>query len=68
MSILVVRAFVALRQMLHSTADLRRQREALERKYDGQFEVVFEAIGELMAPRSAPKTPIGFSTPRPRPS
>lgn len=60
MSILVVRAFVALRQMLQSTADLRRKLDALERKYDGKFEVVFASIRELMKPPSPTRKPIGF--------
>jgi len=32
----------------------------LERKYDVQFKVVFDAIRELMAPRDKPNRPIGF--------
>ncbi|MBI5117441.1 ORF6N domain-containing protein [Candidatus Poribacteria bacterium] len=48
----IMRAFVRLRQMLASHADLARKLEALERKYDAQFKVVFEAIRQLMAPQS----------------
>lgn len=60
-SIMVVRAFVRLRQMLASHADLARKLEALERKYDAQFKVVFDAIRELMEPPPAPpKGHIGF--------
>ncbi len=43
----IMRAFVRLRQILASHADLARKLEALEKKYDAQFKVVFEAIGEV---------------------
>ncbi|HTQ29943.1 MAG TPA: ORF6N domain-containing protein [Opitutaceae bacterium] len=46
----IMRAFVRLRQMIASHADLARKLAALEKKYDEQFKVVFEAIRELMAP------------------
>ena len=64
-SILVVRAFVGLRQMLQSNAALAKKLEALEMKYDGQFEVVFQAIRELMAPPPASKKRIGFRAVKP---
>jgi len=44
----IMRAFVRLRQMLASHADLARKLDALEKKYDTQFKVVFDAIRELM--------------------
>ena len=57
----IMRAFVRLRQMLASHADLARKIEALERKYDAQFKVVFDAIKQLMAPPPQPKRGrIGF--------
>lgn len=60
-SIMVVRTFVRLRQMLASHADLARKLAALERKYDAQFKMVFDAIRELMEPPPAPKKGrIGF--------
>ncbi|MBI2155278.1 MAG: ORF6N domain-containing protein, partial [Candidatus Rokubacteria bacterium] len=46
----IMRAFVRLRRILGSHADLARKLAALERKYDAQFRVVFDAIRELMAP------------------
>lgn len=62
-SIQVVRAFVRLRYMLASNADLARKLAALERKYDSQFKVVFDAIRELMEPpEPGSKKPIGFHT------
>jgi phage regulator Rha-like protein len=59
-SVQVVRAFVKLRQMLASNAELARKLEALERKYDAQFKVVFDAIRRLMSPPAKPKREIGF--------
>jgi hypothetical protein len=57
----IMRAFVQLRQMLSSHADLARKLEALEKKYDAQFKVVFDAIRELMTPPEPPrKRRIGF--------
>ncbi|HSW52867.1 MAG TPA: ORF6N domain-containing protein [Sulfuricaulis sp.] len=58
----IMRAFVRLRQMLASNAELARKLAALEKKYDAQFRVVFDAIRELMTP-PAPKKKrsIGFA-------
>ncbi len=56
----IMRAFVKLRQILASRAELAHKLEALEKKYDSQFRVVFEAIRQLMAaPEREPKK-IGF--------
>lgn len=57
----IMRAFVRLRQILASHADLARRLEALEKKYDAQFKIVFDAIRELMEPNAPkPKRKIGF--------
>ena len=56
----IMRAFVRLRQMLQQNADLARKLAALEKKYDTQFKVVFDAIRELMTPPVKPKRRIGF--------
>jgi hypothetical protein len=58
-SIQVVRAFVQLRSMLAAHADLAHKLAELERKYDSQFRVVFDAIRRLMEPPPDPKR-IGF--------
>jgi hypothetical protein len=50
----IMRAFVRLRRILDSHADLSRRLAALESKYDAQFKVVFDAIRELMKPPDAP--------------
>ena len=59
-SVLVVRAFVRLRQLLSSNTELARKLEALERKYDTQFKVVFDAIRQLMSPVETKRKEIGF--------
>jgi hypothetical protein len=56
----IMRAFVRLRQMLSSNAELARKLETLEKKYDAQFKVVFDAIRQLMSPPVKPKREIGF--------
>lgn len=59
----IMRAFVRLRQMVASNVDLARKLAALERKYDAQFKIVFDAIRELMTPLApAKKGEIGFHT------
>ena len=56
----IMRAFVRLRQLLASNADLARKLETLEKKYDAQFKVVFDAIRQLMSPPAKPRREIGF--------
>jgi len=56
----IMRAFVRLRQMLQADTDLAKKLDALEKKYDAQFRVVFDAIRELMAPPPGPERRIGF--------
>jgi len=56
----IMRAFVKLRQILASHVDLARKLEALEKKYDSQFKIVFEAIRQLMAPKETLSKRIGF--------
>jgi hypothetical protein len=56
----IMRAFVRLREMIATHKDLARKLEALERRYDAQFKVVFDAIRELMAPPESKKRKIGF--------
>lgn len=58
----IMRAFVRLRQMLAAHADLARKLVALEKRYDAQFKVVFDAIRELMTPPTGTKRPIGFTS------
>jgi len=61
-NIAIMRAFVRLREILASHKDLAAKLAELERKYDDNFRVVFEAIRQLMAPPPAPKKRrIGFA-------
>lgn len=62
MSVYVIRAFVQFRRALATHADLGRKLAALEKKYDSQFKVVFDAIRQLMDPPRKPKREIGFHT------
>jgi hypothetical protein len=62
----IMRAFVRLRRILASHADLARKLDALEKKYDTQFRVVFDAIRELMKPPETKKRPIGFLVEEPK--
>jgi len=60
-SVTVVRAFVRLRQMLASHADLARKLEDLEKRYDSQFKQVFTPIRALMdSPGEPGKKRIGY--------
>jgi phage regulator Rha-like protein len=56
----IMRAFVKLRQMLASNTELARKLDAMEKKYDEQFKVVFDAIRQLMTPPETKKKKIGF--------
>jgi hypothetical protein len=62
-NIAIMRTFVRLRQMLVSNEVLAGKLEALEKKYDANFKVVFDAIRELMSPPLSRRRAIGF---RPR--
>ncbi len=59
-NVAIMRAFVKLRQLLASHADLARKLEDLERKYDAQFKVVFDAIRQLMTLPEPKRKQIGF--------
>lgn len=64
MNIVVMRAFVKLREIMGTHKDLTHKIEALERKYgqhDEEIQVIFKAIRKLLEPPVAPKRRIGFS-------
>lgn len=63
-SIQVVRAFVRLRELLAGNRELAEKLAALEKRYDSQFRVVFDAIRELMTPPSPPRRKNGFCAPQ----
>ena len=57
----IMRTFVRLRRMLAENEELARKLESLERKFDNQFKIVFDAIRELMKPTEKHKRKeIGF--------
>ena len=57
----IMRTFVKLREILLSHKDLAQKLEQMEKKYDHQFRIVFDAIRELMtSPAPASKSRIGF--------
>lgn len=61
-NIAIMRAFVKLREMIVSHKDLEKKLNELEKKFDGQFQIVFEAIRQLMIEEEKPKRKIGFIT------
>lgn len=59
-NIQIMRTFTKIREMLVSHKDLREKIEKLEKKYDGQFRAVFDAIARLLAEEVKPRKEIGF--------
>lgn len=57
----IMRAFIQLKRMLLTNVDLKHKIEEMEKKYDKQFAIVFQAIKQLLEPPPLkPKPPIGF--------
>src|SRR5437667_8421595 len=61
-NIVIMRAFVRLREMMLSNHELNRKINALEQKYDEKFKVVFAALRKLIAAPEKPRREIGFKT------
>lgn len=59
-NIQIMRVFTQLREMMLSHRDLKERIDALEKRYDAQFRIVFEAIRKLMTEEEKPKRGIGF--------
>jgi len=59
-NIAIMRVFVKIRRLMGEHKDLIRRLDELEKRYDAQFKVVFDAIRKLMAPTDPPKRRIGF--------
>ena len=59
-NIQIMRTFVKLREMIASHKDLARRLDELEKKYDVQFKMVFDAIRQLMTPPEPREKKIGF--------
>jgi hypothetical protein len=62
----IMRTFVELRRMVSDHADLADRISELEKRYDGQFQVVFKAIRNLIEPREKPRRRIGYLSASPR--
>ena len=60
-NIQIMRTFTKLREMIASHKDLTKKLNELEKKYDGQFQIVFEAIRQLIEVEESPKRKIGFT-------
>jgi len=59
-NIQIMRTFTKLREMIAAHKDLVKRLNELEKKYDGQFQIVFEAIRQLIEVEEKPKRKIGF--------
>ncbi len=59
-NIQIMRTFTKLRKLMIEHRDLREKIETMEKKYDHQFKVVFDAIKKILSPPEKPKNPIGF--------
>jgi hypothetical protein len=61
----IMRAFVQIRRIGLSIVDLKRKIDSMERKYDHNFKIVFDALRQLIAPPPAlsKKVKIGFTPP-----
>jgi hypothetical protein len=62
-NIAIMRAFVNLRQMIESNKELVQRIDEMERKYDSQFQVVFEAIRKMITRKNEPRVKIGYQIP-----
>ena len=59
-NIAIMRTFVEMRKWLESHKDLAKKIAGMEKKYDGNFAMVFEAIRQLIQQKNEPRNPIGF--------
>jgi len=59
-NITIMRAFVQMRQLIEGNKELAKKIGELEKKYDGQFKMVFDAIKTLIHQKQQPRERIGF--------
>ena len=59
-NIQIMRTFTRIRELIATHKDLARRLDDLEKKYDSQFKIVFDAIKQLLAPPEPKKRKIGF--------
>lgn len=56
----IMRTFTHLRQLFSTHKDLREKIEKLEKKYDGQFKIIFQSIQQFLKDEEKPKSKLGF--------
>ncbi|MCF7879075.1 MAG: ORF6N domain-containing protein [Candidatus Omnitrophica bacterium] len=59
-NIQIMRIFVKMRKILSNYKNLEKKINKIEKKYDSQFKIVFEAIRQLVLEEEKPKRNIGF--------
>ena len=59
-NIAIMRAFVHMRALIEENKELKNKLDEMESKYDKQFQVVFDAIRQLVEKKDEPRTPVGF--------
>ncbi|MDZ7760801.1 MAG: ORF6N domain-containing protein [Desulfovermiculus sp.] len=60
-NIQIMRAFTKLRQMIFDNAELRKEVEELRSETEDKFQIVFQALDQLLAGEEKPKKKIGFT-------
>jgi len=63
-NIAIMRAFVKMRELIDENKELKKKLDDMESKYDQQFQVIFEAIRQLIEKKNEPRNPVGFKTGR----
>ena len=56
----IMRAFTRLREIIRSNKKIWEKIEAMEKKFDSQFKIVFDALREILTPPEKPRCRIGF--------
>jgi hypothetical protein len=59
-NIQIMRTFLKLREMMSTHKGLAKKLSELDKKYDGQFQIVFEAIRQIIAVEEKPRKKIGY--------
>jgi len=59
-NIAIMRAFVKMRELIDDNKGLKKKLDEMESKYDQQFQVVFEAIRQLIEKKNEPRETVGY--------
>ena len=62
-NIAIMRTFVQIRKWMNVRKELAKKIEELEKKYDRNFQIVFEAIKQLIKQENEPRSKMGFQKP-----